>query len=496
MTAVDAYDEALLLGALEEAERTGDPRKIADLSRLLSLLAGWEPLYYQRPPPEHLWSVWLTQAGRGIGKSDGAASYFDSHMTGPPCDKRVPGGHRGGIFGPTFTDTIDSCYAEPQGLKAHNPDLELITKKGNLTIVRWPNGAEARIFGAYTPEDAERPRSGGNRCLDWFEEWAIWRQIDTVAQNAELGRRLGPMPRTIISTTPKNREAFLEMNRRAEAWMLMLLFVALGWQGWEAVQAAVPTNDRVWLSKARTKDNPYLSPEFRAALYARYPPGTRLHRQELEGEIVDDLGTVFQRAWFGYRDGWGDGSVKVRYWDLAGSEPTLSNDDPDWTAGVRLTANPSTREVNVDDLVHFRASSGEVERRVIETAQADGPQVWQVVEQDPGQAGKAQAAHYQQALAGIAPFEAIAPTGSKLVRAQLTVLYAEQGRLSLTRAPWNPVFLDEHEDFTEDDSHDHDDIVDACSGAVAWVDKRMAGAAVALSPIGRLPQRLGPRTRR
>lgn len=493
MTIVDAYDEALLLDALSEAERTGDPRKINDLARLLRTLAGWEPLPHQTPPPDGWWSMWLISSGRGAGKSDATLAWFDEHMMGPPCDTRVPGGHRGGIFGPTFADAVDACIDGPSGLKVHNPDVELVTKKGNITVARWPNGAEARVFGAYTPEDAERPRAGGNRCADAFDELAIWRQMSGTMENAELGRRLGPRPRVVAATTPKNRGEYRDLMQRAEAWMLGLLLVHLGLASAERL-AEVKENDRVWLTKASMRDNPFLSPAFREAMYAHYG-GTRLGRQELEGELVDDLGTVFQRAWFGLRDGWGEGSVRVRYWDLAGSEPTFANDDPDWTAGVRLVADPVSRQVNVDDLVRFRASSGEVERRVVETAQNDGQSVWQVVEQDPGQAGKAQVAHYRQALSGVCPFDTVTPTGSKLVRAQLTVLYAEQGRMTLTRAPWNQAFLDEHEDFTEDDSHDHDDVVDACSGAVAWVDKRMAGGAVALSPIGRLPARIGP-TRR
>lgn len=98
------------------------------------------------------------------GKSDASANYLNRHVLGPPCDTRVPGGHRISIIAPTQGDAVDSCVTGPSGLKAHNPDIEMRTKAGG-TYIYWPNGTEGKLFGAFSPEDVERLRAGGNRCL-------------------------------------------------------------------------------------------------------------------------------------------------------------------------------------------------------------------------------------------------------------------------------------------------------------------------------------------
>ena len=64
------------------------------------------------------------------------------------------------------------------------------------TFVRWPSGAEAKLFGASTPEDVERLRAGGNRCLAYAEELAAWRFLDPCWDHLQFGLRLGPHPRS------------------------------------------------------------------------------------------------------------------------------------------------------------------------------------------------------------------------------------------------------------------------------------------------------------
>jgi predicted phage terminase large subunit-like protein len=55
-------------------------------------------------------------------------------------------------------------------------------------------------------------------------------------------------------------------------------------------------------TRATTDDNPHLHPDVRRRLYDRYA-GTRLGRQELLGQLLDDVeGALWHRAWF-ERDG-------------------------------------------------------------------------------------------------------------------------------------------------------------------------------------------------
>lgn len=449
----------------------------------------WIPQSYQQVPPGN-WAIWELLGGRGSGKSDAGAGAMDAHACGPPCDKRLPGGHRMRIIGPTFGDAIASCVTGPTGLKAHNPGVEMVgTKEG--TLVRWPNGSIARIHGAYTPEDPERLRAGGNSCFDWCEELAAWRQLKDTWDQAMFGLRIGEVPRTVITTTPKNRAKIKELVAAGEHYLATP----------EVERATLPRAERVHLTRATTADNRYLPPEVRELLYATYA-GTRLGAQELEAKILDDLGTFFTRAWFGWRDTPTVWPRKVRSWDLAGTPPGPANADPDWSVGTLVAYDPTLRPWTlpdgtiiqagsfcIEDVVRLRDSPAIVEQAVVDTARMDGPTVQVIIEREPGQSGKSQLAHFQQALAGVALVVEYSPSGPKAVRAQLVSGAAQQGRVDIVRGPWNAALLDELEEYTGDEKIDaHDDQVDTLSQAFGQLEGH-GGITTVTAPRGRLPSR-------
>jgi len=223
--------------------------------------AKWVPRPHQVPPDpdDHSWDVWLLLAGRGAGKTDACAHEMDRHAKGPACFPGVPGGHRMAIIAPTLGDASDACVHGPSGLMAHNPTVVERTRKGG-TFVSWPNGAEAKLFGAYTKQDVERLRAGGNRCFVWVEELAAWRYLRACWNHMMFGLRLGAHPRVIASTTPKNRPH------------LRKLIAA----------------DTTRISRATTDDNPHLDKRVRQRLLDVYA-GTRLGRQELLGQMLEDV---------------------------------------------------------------------------------------------------------------------------------------------------------------------------------------------------------------
>lgn len=203
--------------------------------------------------------MWLMLGGRGTGKTDGCATYMDEHAMGPPCDPRAPGGHRMLIVAPTLGDAAESCVLGVSGLRAHNPNVELKSTPGGTKAV-WPNGAEARLMGAYTPEDVERLRAAGNRCLIWLEEVAAMRRLDDALEHTAYGLRVGPRPHYIGSTTPKPRPKIKEL-RDAETTIV---------------------------TRGKTSAAIHLAQAVRDALMKKYA-GTRKGRQELDGVLFEDV---------------------------------------------------------------------------------------------------------------------------------------------------------------------------------------------------------------
>lgn len=230
----------------------------------------WEPMPHQVPPPGS-WHGWLLLAGRGAGKTDALSAWITEHVHGPPCMLgAMP--HRIGIVAPTQGDAVDACVSGPSGLRAHDPTATFHPATAGGTIVRWPNGSEARLFGAHSPEDVERLRAGGNRCRWWLEELAAMRHMQDVYDQALFGLRIGPDPRWAASTTPKPRLLIKELAKGGLV---------------NGIQIAV--------TRATTNDNPHLPAHIRAALFAAYGDKT-LGQQELYGRVIDqDDGALWRR---------------------------------------------------------------------------------------------------------------------------------------------------------------------------------------------------------
>lgn len=228
----------------------------------------WTPLPHQVPPPGR-WYGWLLLAGRGAGKTDACAKYVHDHVNGPPC---LPGPvpHWVGIIAPTLGDAATSCFSGPSGLSVHSPGAKMVNTTGG-TIIKWPNGSVAKLFGANTEEQTDRLRSGGNRCLAWLEEMAAWRYLDATWAQMRFGLRSGPRPHWVASTTPKPRPLIKKLASGGYA--------------------------NVELRRASMYDNPHLPEDIRQALEEEYGD-TDLGRQELHAEILDeDSNALWTREW-------------------------------------------------------------------------------------------------------------------------------------------------------------------------------------------------------
>lgn len=178
----------------------------------------------------------------------------------------------------------------------------------------------------------------------------------------------------------------------------------------------------------------------------------------------------------------------VRYWDLAGSEPNAAYPDPDYTVGLALE-RAASGVFTVRHIVRGRWESGTVEKNVKQTAVEDGRGMHVYVEKDPGQAGKAQLRHYKASvLAGYPVHEGMTKidgkSASKEVRSRpVAAAVANELVQVYADCPNLREFLDEVSIFP---NGQHDDIVDAFSGAHNALTGRATGTGRTAVPRGRI----------
>ena len=230
---------------------------------------------------------------------------------------------------------------------------------------------------------------------------------------------------------------------------------------------------------AKLDDNPHLDADSYRGNLDELDHHTR--RQLLDGDWDSKPpGDLFRREWFDVVDELPDEPITwVRFWDMASTEPSERNQDPDWTVGLKL-GRGSSGAFYVADVVRLRGMPGRVRARVREVAAADGYTVPIRMEQESGSSGKVVVDDYvREHLVGF-NVRGERSTGSKYDRAKPVSSKAEHRLVKLLRGPWVNAFLSELEEFSEDEKqYAHDDQVDALSGAF----RELAGIAMPAAPF-------------
>jgi predicted phage terminase large subunit-like protein len=144
-----------------------------------------------------------------------------------------------------------------------------------------------------------------------------------------------------------------------------------------------------------------------------------------------------------------------RGWDLAATK-----DAGDYTVGAKVGQLPDGRWV-VADIIRGQWESADVRDEIRGAAQADGWECDVEFPQDPGQAGKDQAAQLVALLPGH-NVHARPVSGTKEVRATGLAAQQQRGNVLLVEADWNGPFVAECRDFPKGV---HDDQVDAAAQA-------------------------------
>lgn len=208
----------------------------------------------QRPPPGD-WSVWLVMGGRGAGKTRTGAEWVRGLVFGREAGGGPPAG-RIALVGETYADVRDVMVEGVSGLLAVHPPGERPVWTPSRRRLEWPNGAVAHAYSAEDPEGLRGPQFDAA----WADEIAKWRYADATFDMLQFGLRLGARPRQVVTTTPRP----VPVLRRLMG----------------AGSTAV--------TRARTADNAEnLAAGFLERLTGVYG-GTRLGRQELDGELIED----------------------------------------------------------------------------------------------------------------------------------------------------------------------------------------------------------------
>ena len=240
---------------LREILTTYDAAAVKALSGLWELQARPD----QRPPREAQgggpWTQWLVIGGRGAGKTRTGAEWVRGLALGLPGFARKPVG-RIALIGETMADVRDVMVEGVSGILSVHGDGERPVWEPTLRRLRWSNGATAQCFSAEDPQSLRGPQF---ECA-WLDELAKWRLGVECFDMLQFGLRLGHHPRQVITTTP-----------RPSALLKRLI-----------------EDPRSAISRAATRANrAHLAPDFFRTIVARYA-GTRLGRQELDGEMIED----------------------------------------------------------------------------------------------------------------------------------------------------------------------------------------------------------------
>lgn len=255
---------AEILAALPDDEREEALGKLP-LEVRAQLATHWP--FWARPEqtePEGEWTTWLILAGRGFGKTRTGSETIRKWACGStPLGK----GSRSHIalVAETSGDARDVMVEGPAGILACHPKDFRPNYEPSKRRLTWPNGATATLYNAVEPDQLRGPQHDAA----WGDEVAKWRYMQDTWDQLQMGLRLGTDPRQIITTTPRP----LPLIRK------------------------LLVDPSCVVTRGRTYDNSSnLAAPFLRQIEERYG-GTRLGRQELEGEILDDIpGALFQRS--------------------------------------------------------------------------------------------------------------------------------------------------------------------------------------------------------
>lgn len=199
--------------------------------------------------PQTNWFIWLILTGRGWGKTRTGAEFI--------IDRVKQGYKRIAIVGQTKADVRDTMIeigesallnVAPKNLM---PDYEPSKRR-----LEWKNGAIAIVYSGDEPNQLRGPQHD----TAWVDELAKFKYPEETWDNLEFGLRLSENPRAVITTTPRPIPIIKKLIKDKS------VYITRG-----KIYENINNLPKAYLDRMRDKYE-----------------GTRLGRQELNGEILEE----------------------------------------------------------------------------------------------------------------------------------------------------------------------------------------------------------------
>lgn len=255
----------MLIESLSSLDEQSRLKLISDLSdeEAIAILYDWN--IWARPkqlPPTGDWNTWLILAGRGFGKTRTGAEWVRMMAESDP-NARIA------LIAPTAADTRDTMVMGESGLLNIYPPHQRPLYESSKRRISFHNGAIATLYSADEPERLRGPQ----HTHLWADELCSYRRPEAWDM-ALFGLRLGKHPRAIITTTPKPNQLL----------------------------KSIMADSKTIITRGSTFDNAAnLADNFIDQIKRKYE-GTRLGRQELNAEVLEDVqGALWTRSLIQYR---------------------------------------------------------------------------------------------------------------------------------------------------------------------------------------------------
>ncbi len=360
--------------------------------------------------PKGDWATWLIMAGRGFGKTRAGAEWVQAHARvsgrfGRPSKKRIA------LVAATMDEARSVMVQGPSGLIAIAATGEVPHYEPSLRKLTWPSGAQAMLYSAAEPDGLR----GAEFDYAWADEIAKWAGRGGITgygtdarsgaegawDNLKMALRVGRCPQVVATTTPRP----VPLVRRL-------------------LKQASETGSGVMLTTGTSFANRSNLPRaYLDGLQADYG-GTRLGRQELMGEMVEDVaGALWTRARLDANRIVFDQALAVRRVVIGVDPPASSHGD---ACGIIVAAGLADgRAVIIEDASVERASP---ETWAHAVAMAAARHSAELVVAEANQGGDMVRA-VLRAANGVLPIRLVHASRGKAARAEPVALLYEAGRV-------------------------------------------------------------------